>query len=352
MTVYNGAWEYGGGNGMQVVMDVTWSAVSEGSSTTVATVKFYTDNQYTYSDAQVLDVSANLGSNYSYTNSSGSSQVLRLTRTYTHTYTAGSYNSSPGNITFSATVSGTYNGISPSVSATVAIPARPSHAPTAPTSVSATPGNGSISVSFAAPSDTGTGGVSYYQSSDNNSTWTGSAASPISNPFTISGTNGTSATGYVRAVSNYGGTGPSASASATPRTTPSAPTSFASSAGTFGTVALSWVAPSDGGNAISSYTLTRTNGATTVTLTAPATNVTTYNDTTVDPAVSYTYTLLASNAAGAGASTTTTITSLGGISRIWNGTVYVATLPKVWNGTTWTDAQARMWNGTEWKHGI
>lgn len=342
MTVYEGAWEYGGGNGMQVVMDVTWSAVSEGSSTAVATVKFYTDNQYSYSDAQVLDVSANLGSNYSYTNNQGTTQVLRLTRTYTHTYTAGSYNSSPGNVTFSATVTGTYNGITPSVSASVAIPARPSHPPTAPTSVSATPGNGSISVSFSAPSDTGTGGIAYYQQSSDNSTWT-----TATNPFTISGTNGTSTTGYVRAVSNYGGAGPSASASATPRTTPSAPTSFAGNNATFGQLTLSWGAPSsNGGASVTSYVLR--NGSTVL----QNSTATSYTHTGLSPYTDYSYTVTAANAAGEGTAASLTIKTMGGIAKVWNGTAWVTTLPKVWDGTTWVNAQARMWNGTEWKHGI
>ena len=342
MTVYEGAWEYGGGNGMQVVMDVTWSTVSEGSSTAVATVKFYTDNQYSYSDAQVLDVSANLGSNYSYTNSQGTTQVLRLTRTYTHTYTAGSYNSSPGNVTFSATVTGTYNGITPSVSATVAIPARPSHPPTAPTSVTATPGNGSISVSFSAPTDTGTGGVDYYQKSSDNSTWT-----TATNPFTISGTNGTSTTGYVRAVSVYGGAGPSASASATPRTTPSAPTSFTANNATFGQLALSWGAPSsNGGATVTSYVLR--NGATVLQNSA----ATSYTHTGLLPYTDYSYTVTAVNAAGEGTAASLTAKTMGGIAKVWNGTSWVTTLPKVWNGSAWVDAQARMWNGTEWKHGI
>lgn len=342
MTVYEGAWEYGGGNGMQVVMDVTWSAVSEGSSTAVATVKFYTDNQYTYSDAQVLDVSANLGSNYSYTNSQGTTQVLRLTRTYTHTYAAGSYNSSPGNVTFSATVTGTYNGITPSVSAAVAIPARPSSGPSAPTSVSATPGNGSISVSFAAPTDTGTGGVSYYQKSSDNATW-----STATNPFTIAGTNGTSTTGYVRAVSVYGGAGPSASASATPRTTPSVPTSFAGNNATFGQIGLSWGAPSsNGGATVTAYVLR--NGATVL----QNSSATSYTHTGLSPYTDYSYTVTAVNAAGEGTAASLTIKTMGGVAKVWNGTAWVTTLPKVWNGTTWADSQARMWNGTEWKHGI
>lgn len=349
MTVYEGAWEYGGGNGMQVVMDVTWGAVSEGSTTAVATVKFYTDNQYSYSDAQVLNISNNLGSNYSYTNNQGTTQVYRTERTYTHTYTAGSYNSSPGNVTFSATVTGTYNGITPSVSATVAIPARPSHPPTAPTSVSATPNNGSISVSFAAPSDTGTGGIARYESSADNSNWTdiGTATS-----FTISGTNGTSTTGYVRAVSNYGGAGTSASASATPRTTPSAPTSFAANNSTFGQLSLSWAAPSsNGGATVSGYTLIRTSPGTVTTLLTNA-NQTTYTDSSLLPYTDYTYTVAAVNAAGAGTTATVTQKTMGGVAEVWNGTTWVTTLPKVWNGTAWVEAQARMWNGTEWKHGI
>jgi hypothetical protein len=334
---------------MQVAMEVTWSAVSEGSTTAVATVKFYTDNQYSYSDNQTLNIDNILGSNYSFNNNDGTSEVYRVTRTYTHTYAAGSYNTSPDSVTFGATIEGAYNGVTPRVSASIAIPARPSHAPSAPRTVVATPGNGLITISFTAPSDTGTGGIARYEKLNSDGTAWVSIGTATS--FTVSGTNGTSIGGTVRAVSNYGGAGPSAGASATPRTVPSAPTSFAANADTFGTVALSWVAPANGGNAITSYTLTRTNGDTTTTLTAPATSAITYNDTTIAPSVAYTYTLLASNAAGAGASGTVTITSLGGIARIYNGTANVTALPQVWNGTAWINSQARVWDGTEWKYG-
>ena len=350
MVYYEGSWEYAGGNGMQVAMDVTWSAVSEGSTTAVATVKFYTDNQYSYSDAQVLNISNNLGSNHSFTNNSGTTEVYRTERTYTHTYTAGSYNSSPGNVTFSATIEGAYNGVTPTVSAAVAIPARPSHAPSAPTSVSATPNNGSITVSFAAPTDTGTGGIDLYQSSADNVNWSNIPDGVTS--FTVSGTNGTATTGYVRALSNYGGYGPSASGTATPRTTASAPTSFAANGATFGQLGLSWATPSsNGGAAVSGYTLIRTSPGTATTLLTNA-NQTTYTDSSLLPYTDYTYTVAAVNAAGTGTTATVTQKTLGGIAKIWNGTTWVVTLPKVWNGTTWTDAQARMWNSTEWKHGI
>lgn len=222
-------------------------------------------------------------------------------------------------------------------------------APGTPT-LTATPGNGQVSLSWTTPANGGVAINNYkvYRSGTLIYTLTSATAGS----FTDTGrTNGTLYSYTVTATNNVG-TGSAGSASATPRTVPSAPTSFTSTANTFGTVALSWVAPVNNGSAITSYTLTRTNGATTVTLTAPSTSVTTYNDTTVAPAVSYTYTLLATNAAGAGASATTTITSLGGIANVWNGTSWVTTLPQVWDGTAWVTAQARMWNGTEWKYGI
>ena len=159
MTYYEGDWEYAGGNGMQVSMDITWSAVVHTSTTVTATVKFYTDNQYSYDDNQTLDISSNLGSNYSYTNNDGTSEVLRVTRTYTYTYATGSYGTSPGNVTFSATVTGTYNGVTPSVSATVAIPARPAAAPDAPVLTATVPaaptGVSQINLSWTAPDNNG-----------------------------------------------------------------------------------------------------------------------------------------------------------------------------------------------------
>lgn len=348
-TYYASAFDNTSVNGMQVAMDITWSAVSEGSSTAVATVKMYTDNRYAYDDNQVLTISSNLGSDYSFNNTSGTSEVLRVTRTYTHTYTAGSYNTSPGSLTFTIGIDGAYDGANPNLSVTgIVIPARPSHPPTAPRSVSATPGNGFISVSFAGPSDGGTGGVAYYQKSSNNSTW-----STATNPFTITGTNGTTTTGYVRAVSNYGGAGPSASASAVPRTVPTAPTSFAANANTFGQISLSWGAPSsNGGATVTSYVVR--NGTTVL----QDSSATSYTHTGLSPYTDYSYTVTAKNAAGEGAAASLTVKSLGGIAKVWNGTTWVTTLPKVWNGTAWLDSQARMYDGVgatedaKWKHGI
>jgi hypothetical protein len=209
--------------------------------------------------------------------------------------------------------------------------------------MSSSPYNGGITVSFGAPTDGGGVAISYYQSSTDNATW-----STIStNPFNVSGTNGTALTVYVRAVNTAGIGGASASTTSTPRTTPSAPTSFAGSNATFGQLALSWAAPSsNGGDAVSSYVL-RTGSTVLQNSTA-----TSYTHTGLAPYTDYSYTVTAANAAGEGTAASLTVKTLGGIGKIWNGSTWVVVLPKVWNGSTWVDAQARMWNGSTWVHGI
>lgn len=221
--------------------------------------------------------------------------------------------------------------------------------PSAPTSVTSTPNNGSITVSFGGPTDTG-GGVSYYQYSTDNATW----STVGSNPFNVNGTNGTAITVYVRAVTIHG-PGASASTTNTPRTIPTAPTSFAASNATFGELVLSWAAPSsDGGDSVDGYRLRTgtTLGAGTLLYEGTGTS---YAHTGLSPYTDYSYNIVAYNAAGESTDTTNatlTAKTMGGIARVWNGSSWVTTLPKIWNGTAWVDAQARMWNGTEWKYGI
>jgi hypothetical protein len=252
----------------------------------------------------------------------------------------------------SSSISGVYqDGVTVSVSYSES--ARiPAVAPTAPTA-SSTPYNGGITVTYGAPSYDGGSAISFYQKSTDNVNWTGSAGSPIGNPFNESGTNGTALTVYVRAVNSDGLAGPSVSTTSTPRTTPGAPTSFAASNATFGQLALSWAAPSsNGGNAISSYVL-RT-GSTVLQDSAS----TSYTHTGLSPYTDYSYTVTAKNAAGEGTAASLTAKTLGGIGKIWNGTAWVTVLPKVWNGTAWVDSQARMYDNVgatedaKWKHGI
>jgi hypothetical protein len=231
----------------------------------------------------------------------------------------------------------------------------PAIIPEAPATVTSTPGNGIVSIGYTAPGYDGGAAITKYQYTTNGgTTWTDT---PSSNPFNVSGTNGTAITVSVRAV-NSAGNGASRGATSTPRTVPGAPTSFTANGATFGQLGLSWAAPSsNGGAAISGYTLIRTSPGTATTLLTNS-NQTTYTDSSLLPYTDYTYTVAAVNVAGTGATTTVTQKTLGGIAKIWNGINWITTLPKVWNGLNWVDAQARMYDGVgatedaKWKHGI
>ena len=116
---------------MRVGLDVSWSAVSNGSSNVTATVEVWTGNQYNHSDSQGLSYSNSISGSTSYTNSQGSgTSTQRATKTYTYAYST--YGSSPGSATFTATLTGHYLGISPAKSGAYTIPARPYSAPNTP----------------------------------------------------------------------------------------------------------------------------------------------------------------------------------------------------------------------------
>jgi hypothetical protein len=264
-----------------------------------------------------------------------------------YVYTAVPSNASP------FTITGLTNGTAQTVyvvadnnagltSASASTTATPRTVPGAPASVTSTPSNGSVSIGFTAPSSDGGSAVTSYQHSTDNANWT----TTPTNPFTVSGANGTAITVYVRAV-NAAGAGAQNNATSTPRTVPSAPQSFAGSNTTFGQLSLSWAAPSsNGGNDVSSYVL-RT-GATVL----QNTSATSYVHTGLSPYTDYSYTVTAANAAGESTAASLTVKTMGGVANVWNGTAWVTILPKVWNGTAWVNAQARMWNGTSWVHGI
>ena len=199
--------------------------------------------------------------------------------------------------------------------ATVVLKGTPASAPTAPgqpTGVSATAGNGSAAVSWTAPPNNGSPIISYTVTP-----WIGDQAqtqlattvtgSPPTTSATVTNlTNGTTYTFTVTA-SNLIGTGPASSASnaVTPAapTAPGAPTGVTASAGN-GTASVSWTAPSNGGSAITSYTITpyisgvaQTSLASTITGSPPATNTTI---TGLTNGTTYTFAITATNAVGTG----------------------------------------------------
>jgi hypothetical protein len=156
MAIQWGTWEYSGGNGMRVGVDVTVSAVTTDSSSVTFTYKVYTENQYQYADPQVLTFGGSYAgaSTLSFTNNVGSTSsdgggpVLRVTKTYTYTYGSSSYGSSPGSVGFSATISGAYNGVTPTKSVSTVVPARPYDVPATPTNTSIARNNASATLSW------------------------------------------------------------------------------------------------------------------------------------------------------------------------------------------------------------
>lgn len=133
MAISWGAYE---GN-IRVGIEVDWEAISHSETAATATVRIYTDTSASFSDTQTLTFGGSISGSVTFSNnqSSGGGAVLRATKTYTYDYPASSYGSSPGSRTFSANLSGAYNGATPSKSVSSSIPARPYGVPLAPTNV-------------------------------------------------------------------------------------------------------------------------------------------------------------------------------------------------------------------------
>jgi hypothetical protein len=175
--------------------------------------------------------------------------------------------------------------------------------PGAPTNVSGTPGNASVGLSWTAPANDGGAAITSYRITTSGA----GAPAPFSTPtpatsFTVPGlTNGSSYT-FTVAATNSAGTGPDStpSGAVTPRTVPDAPTNVTAIAGD-ASADLTWTAPaSNGGAAITSYTIT------VIGVGAPPPIVTgnMLTNRTVSGLTngnSYTFTVAATNVAGTGA---------------------------------------------------
>ncbi|MEP7156577.1 MAG: hypothetical protein ABI905_12440, partial [Betaproteobacteria bacterium] len=168
--------------------------------------------------------------------------------------------------------------------------ATPRTVPGAPTIGTATPGNGQLSVAFTAPGSTGGSAITGYTATCGAFSNTGAGS-----PIVVSGlTNGTGYTCTVTATNAAGtGSASTASASATPRTVPGAPTIGTATPGN-AQLSVAFTAPaSNGGSAITSYTATcggiSNSGASSPIVVSTLTNGT-----------SYTCTVTATNVAGTG----------------------------------------------------
>jgi len=189
--------------------------------------------------------------------SNGGSAITGYTVTSSPSGITATGSSSPITVTgltngtaYTFTVTAT-NAVGTGAASSASASVTPAGVPSAPTGVTATPGNGSASVAFTAPSNNGSAITSYtVTSSPGGFTGTGT-----SSPITVTGlTNGTAYTFTVTATNAVGaGTASSASASSTPGTVAGAPTGLSVTPGST-QASLSWTAPaSNGGAAISDY---------------------------------------------------------------------------------------------------
>ncbi len=171
----------------------------------------------------------------------------------------------------------------------------PVYAPGAPTIGTASAGNGQASVSFTAPASNGGSAITGYTVTSNPGGKTGTG---IGSPITVTGlTNGTAYTFTVTATNSVGTSSPSSvSNSVTPVTVPGAPTIGTATAGN-GQASVSFTAPaSNGGAAITGYTVTSSPGGFIGTGAASPITVTGLTNGTA-----YTFNVTATNSAGTGA---------------------------------------------------
>jgi RHS repeat-associated protein len=172
----------------------------------------------------------------------------------------------------------------------------PAGPPGAPTSVTGTPGDKHVDVSWTAPADNGGSAVTGYTVTASPGGATASTTGATT--ATISGlTNGTAYTFTVTATT-AAGTGPASAASAgiTPVGPPSAPLNV-SAAATNAQATVSWSAPANnGGHPITGYTVTASPGG----ATASTSGATSATVTGLTNGTSYTFTVTASNDLGAG----------------------------------------------------
>lgn len=181
--------------------------------------------------------------------------------------------------------------------------------PSAPQSVIATGGSGSVSLSWSAPTSDGGAAITGYNIY-RGTTSGGESATPIAsnvgtpNYTDRSVTNGTQYFYTVAAVNSVGASAVSAEAAATPTavqaTAPSPPRNLTAS-GSTGSVRLSWTAPiSDGGSAITGYSVYRGTLAGGESPTPVATRVTgtSFTDSALVNGTTYYYQVTAVNAVG------------------------------------------------------
>ena len=275
---------------MQVGINVRYDDISSGTTSVNIYVDFYVRSiAWGYSDGQVLSYGGYFGGSTAYTLSTpANSTTALLVSTQSIGGVATSYSGGPS-YTFSASVSGAYDGSVPSQSVGFTLPARPASAPSAPVSSSSGITSTSAVVNCTAPSNNGSAIDDYEIQVDDNSDFTspvgtynpGDTVSPLS-PGVL----------YYERSRAHNGVGWSTWSTVVNFTTsaavPNAPSlpSVSSIANTTATAA--WTAPASNGSALTGYgwkvcsdsggVTTVASGSTTTALSAAITGLTPNTD--------------------------------------------------------------------------
>ena len=187
------------------------------------------------------------------------------------------------------------------------VPPVPSLPPSAPRNLQASGGDSQVALAWEAPSSNGSSPVTNYRIYRGTVPGGESLLTTVGNVLTYTDTGVTNGVRYyyeVGAVSSAGEGPKSTETSATPRTTPSSPLGLAAVAGNTH-VTLNWQAPaSDGGSAITNYTVYRGTSSGGETLLTTLGTVLTYVDPGLANGQTYYYEVTATNGVGEGPKST------------------------------------------------
>lgn len=345
---YNGHLRFG--------IDLYTSTPSTSSTSVTVTCKLYIQcsEDWNFDDTQTWTLSGNGGDSDSFHNTlaDGDSKLLKAV-----SVSAAIDYDGTGSTTYSAKLSGAYNGASPTHSRSITLPKRPPSVPSAPTAptVTAITATGAT-FTWGTPATNGsalTGNAGQVSTS--------SSFASILQSWSESGWNGQSVTGLpkgttlyvrVRALNGVGWSAWSASRTFTTATTPPSSPGPAGVSNVGPTSAnVTFTAPADtGGATITSYEIQRAaDAAFTTNLTSTSVSVPTGSLTGLLPGSTYYLHMRAVNAAGPGSwSTITAFTTLSGV-KVGDGSRWRDAIVWVGNGSSWVLALVRAGNGTDWK---
>ena len=181
----------------------------------------------------------------------------------------------------------------------VATTVTPKTTSSAPSNVVAIEDDGQVSLSFTAPA-TGGSSITNYEYKIGNGSWVTPSPAVTNSPLVVTGlTNGTFYSFKIRAINSVGASAESAAVTATPRTTPDAPTSLVATPGDE-QVSIAFDVPAfNGGSSISNYEYKIDSGAWMAV--SPSSTATTIVVTGLTNGTSYSFKVRAVNVAGGGA---------------------------------------------------